>query len=251
MKIRTAIVDDEPLARTRIGSLLKADSDVDVVVECRDGGAAVEAIAEHTPDLVFLDVQMPGMDGFGVLEATPAALLPVVIFVTAYDEYAVRAFDAQALDYLLKPFKRARFLAALARAKARIAERSRGDAEREKLTALLGAVRGGQGRIVVKAPGKTLVLRSEDVEWIEASANYVQVHAGDRVHQVREKISDFQRALPKGKFIRVHRSIIVNLDAIAELQACGGGEYMIVLASGRELSLGRTYVESLRRALSA
>ncbi|HEY2513687.1 MAG TPA: response regulator [Polyangiaceae bacterium] len=257
MKIRTLIVDDEPLARRRVESLLKGDSDFEVVGECADGRAAIEAIAAHRPDLVFLDVQMPELDGFAVLEALPSGELPEIVFATAHDQYAVRAFDACAVDYLLKPFKRERFLASLERVKARLArlagkrEKDEGEREVPDLQALASMVRADRDRLVVRTAkgdqSKVVFLRSDEVTWIEASANYVLVHAGPRVHQVREKIGDLERTLPRDKFVRIHRSIIVNLDAVAEVQACGGGEHVVVLRSGEELSLGRSYLEHVTR----
>ena len=216
--------------------------------ECTDGRAAIEAIATHRPDLVFLDVQMPELDGFAVLEALPSGELPEIVFATAHDQYAVRAFDACAVDYLLKPFKRERFLSSLERAKAKLARKRDSEGEGSDLQALASLVRADRDRLVVRTQGKIVFLKSDEVTWIEASANYVLVHAGARVHQVREKISDLERTLPPGKFARIHRSIIVNLDAIAEVQACGGGEHVVVLRSGEELSLGRSYLEHLTRA---
>jgi len=238
------IVDDEPLARRRILSLLKDDSHFEVLAECADGDSAVEAILNLQPDLVFLDVQMPGTDGFGVLEAIAPKHLPAVIFVTAYDQYAVKAFETQALDYLLKPFKQDRFHASLERARKRLLKGdSQGD--EEKLLALLQRIGGDRGRIVIRSEGKIIFLRTSEVEWVEAAGNYVKVHAGQRAHVVRDKISDFEQTLPRDKFVRIHRSLIVNLDCIAELQSCGGGEYIVLLRNGKELPLGRTYRENL------
>lgn len=238
------IVDDEPLARRRIVSLLKADNSFEALAEFGDGTSAVSGITEHKPDLIFLDVQMPGMDGFGVLEAVAPVHLPAIIFVTAYDQYAVRAFDEHAVDYLLKPFKRDRFLESLARAKKTI-QKTQHAADEASLLSLLRRVSSDRGRLVIRTEGKIVFLRNSEVEWIGASANYVLVHAGQHTYSVRDKISDFERTLPSEKFVRIHRSIIVNLDAIAEIQNCGAGEYMVVLRSGKELPLGRTYREAL------
>jgi two-component system, LytTR family, response regulator len=189
-------------------------------------------------------VQMPGVDGFGVLEAVAPVHVPAIIFVTAYDQYAVKAFDAQAIDYLLKPFKQERFLAALARAKDRI-QSGTNQLSSESLLALLRAVNRDRERLVVRCEGKVVFLRTAEVEWVEADANYVRIHAGQRSYNVREKISVFERTLPEHKFIRIHRSIIVNLDAVAEIQNCGNGEHIVVLRTGKELPLGRTYRERL------
>jgi two-component system LytT family response regulator len=244
MQIRTLIVDDEALARRRILSLLRSDPSCEVVAECADGQSAILAIAEHKPSLVFLDVQMPGVDGFGVLEAVAPVHVPAIIFVTAYDQYAVKAFDAQAIDYLLKPFKQERFLAALARAKDRI-QSGTNQLSPESMLALLRAVNRDRERLVVRCEGKVVFLRTAEVEWVEADANYVRIHAGKQSYNVREKIGAFERTLPEQKFIRIHRSIIVNLDAVAEIQNCGNGEHIVVLRTGKELPLGRTYRERL------
>jgi two-component system LytT family response regulator len=238
------IVDDEPLARRRVLSLLKADSSFEVLAECADGASAIRAINEQRPDLVFLDVQMPGTDGFGVLETVAPVHLPAIIFVTAYDQYAVRAFDEHAVDYLLKPFKRDRFLRSLDRAKTALLKSNDLGAD-PRLLSLLRHVGSDRGRFVIRTEGKILFLRSAEVEWIEAAANYVHVHAGPRVYSVRDRISDFEHSLAHEKFIRIHRSVIVNVDAIAEIQNCGGGEHIVVLRSGKELPVGRTYREAL------
>jgi two-component system, LytTR family, response regulator len=250
MTIRTLIVDDEPLARRRILSLLKPDSSFEVLAECGDGPSAIRAISEQKPDLVFLDVQMPGTDGFGVLEAIAPLHLPAIIFVTAHDRYAVRAFDAHAVDYLLKPFKRDRFLQSLAQARKAILT-SHDSADEEKIVSLLRRVSGRRGRLVIRSEGRIVFLRNSEVEWIEAAANYIRIHAGARIYSVRESISDFQETLVPDTFIRIHRSVIVNLDAISEMQNCGGAEYVVVLRSGKELPLGRTYRNTLVSLLNS
>ena len=223
--------------------MLKADSSFELLAECADGASGIRGIIEHKPDLVFLDVQMPGTDGFGVLEQIAPTHLPAIIFVTAHDQYAVRAFDEHAVDYLLKPFKRDRFLESLSRAKAAILTDA--DSSDERLLSLLRCISSHQDRFVIRADGKIIFLRNAEVEWIEAAANYIRVHVRQRVYSVRDRISDFEKTLLSNKFIRIHRSIIVNLDAIAEIKSCGGGEYIVVLRSGKELPLGRTYREAL------
>jgi two-component system, LytTR family, response regulator len=248
MTIRTLIVDDEPLARRRVRAMLQGADDFEVVGECGDGESALRGIAELRPDLVFLDIQMPGLDGFAVLASIDAEARPEIVLVTAFDQYAVRAFDAEALDYLLKPFKRARFEESLARVKLRL-ERRRDPSSDDRFRGLLGRLRRDPERLVIRGEGRIRFLRTAEVEWIAASANYIQIHCGDRVYQVREKISDYECALPADKFLRIHRSIIVNLDFVSEIQACGGGEYLVVLRSGKELSLGRSYVERLSELL--
>jgi two-component system, LytTR family, response regulator len=245
MKIRTLIIDDEPLARRRILSLLQSDPAFEVVGECGNGKDAVEKILELKPDLVFLDVQMPKLDGFGVLEAVAPTHLPSIIFVTAFDQYAVKAFDAHAVDYLLKPFKQERFLDAMVRAKIQfqsVATSGNGAGEEnQKLLSLLRHVNTDSDRLVVRCGGKVVFLRSSEIEWIEAAANYIKLYSQQRVFTVREKISSLEEALPAGKFLRIHRSVIVNLSMVQEIQPCGGGEFVVVLRSGRELPLGRTY----------
>jgi len=223
--------------------LLKADSGFKVLAECPDGHSAIKAISGHKPDLVFLDVQMPGTDGFGVLEAVVSVHLPSIIFATAHDQYALKAFDAHAVDYLLKPFKRERFFESLAQAKKVILKR--GTHEEEKLRALVRHVSDDRGRLVIRTDRKTVFLRSAEVEWIEAAGNYVRIHAGDRTYDVREKISEFEHTLDPARFVRIHRSIIVNLDAIREQQGYGGGEFIVILRNGKELPLGRTYRDTL------
>jgi two-component system LytT family response regulator len=240
-------VDDEPLARRRIRSLLATDPEIQIVGECRDGASAVSTLLESKPDLVFLDIQMPEMDGFEVLRNIPAATRPVVIFVTAYDRYALKAFDTHALDYLLKPFKRERFFDAVQRAKY---ELQRGKTEySEKVSDLLLKLKGGTQRLVVKSAGRIVVLRFDEIDWVEAAANYVRLHVGEQKHNVRDSIGVFERRLPPGQFVRIHRSLIVNADRIRELQPYDGSEYIVVLRSGKELPLGRSYREHVQRFL--
>jgi two-component system LytT family response regulator len=245
MKIRTLIVDDEPLARRRILSLLQPDADFEVLGESGNGKDAVEKIMELKPDLVFLDVQMPKLDGFGVLEAAAQTHLPAIVFVTAYDQYAVKAFDAHAVDYLLKPFKQERFMDAVLRVKSQVqgtpANGNGNGEENQKLLSLLRHVNTDSDRLVVRSGGKVVFLRASEVEWIEAAANYIKLYSQQRVFTVREKISSLEEALPAGKFMRIHRSLIVNLGMVQEIQPCGGGEFVVVLRNGRELPLGRTY----------
>ena len=244
MKIRTIVVDDEPPARWRILTLLARDPDFEVVGECPDGRSAIELISDAKPDLAFLDVQMPGVDGFGVLEALAPADLPRVIFVTAYDEHAIRAFEVNAVDYLLKPFDKKRFWACLERAKTRISKARPGE-EQQRIEELLRRTSPDRGRLVVRSKGNLVFLRTCDVEWIEASHNSVEIHTGPRAHSVREKIGDLEALLPPDRFIRIHRSLIVNLDAVAEIQSCGAGEHIVLLRNGRELPLGRSYRDRL------
>ncbi len=188
---------------------------------------------------MFLDVQMPEMDGFEVLEAVLPEHTPLVIFVTAFDRYAVKAFETHALDYLLKPFKRGRFFEALHRAKEQA--NLEPSVYAESLRQALEKFRPGHDRLVFKSNGKIVLVRPDDVDWVEAAANYVRIHARDQEHAVRETISSFEKKLPADRFVRIHRSVIVNADRIRELQPCNGAEYIVVLRSGKELPVGRTY----------
>jgi two-component system LytT family response regulator len=247
LKIRTLIVDDEPLGRERIRTLLSDDANIEVVGECSDGQQAVAAIERTGPDLVYLDVQMPEMDGFAVLDAIAGERMPAIIFVTAYDRYAVKAFEVHALDYLLKSFDRERFQAALRRAK----EQIRGSREglwNERLTGLLEDLQARQKRLtrlVIRSAGRIFFLRVEEIDWLEAADNYVRIHAGRESHLVRETLQSLEGRLDPSKFLRIHRSTLVNLDRIQELQPLFHGDYVVKLLDGTELSLSRSYRERL------
>ncbi len=239
MKISALIVDDEPLARRRIRSLLSTDPDIQVMGECSDGEVAVSTILQAKPSLLFLDIQMPGMNGFEVLERVHAELTPAVIFVTAFDCCAVKAFETHALDYLLKPFTRERFFEAVRRAKHELQSANGGHSA--KISDLLLELEGPDKRLVVKSAGRIIVLRFDEIDWVEAAANYVRVHAGEQHHIVRDSIGVFEKRLPPAKFVRIHRSLIVNADRIRELLPCDSSEYIVVLRNGKELPLGRSY----------
>jgi two-component system LytT family response regulator len=239
--IRALIVDDEPLARRKLRTLLKAEPEVEIVGECSDGRAALAAVRDQKPDLVFLDVQIPEMDGFAVLKALGPGPIPHVIFVTAYDQYALRAFEVYALDYLLKPFDRKRFRKAMERAKSRILSERGTDLGRRTL-ALLEELRPKSGcleRLVVKSGGRVLFLKAEEIDWIEAEGKYVRLHVGKEAHLLREAMSRLEAQLDPKKFLRVHRSTIVNMDRIQELQPWFHMEYRIVLRDGTRLQLSR------------
>src|SRR5262245_56182244 len=249
-KIRTLIVDDEPLARERIVDMLAGDAEVAIIGECGDGLAAVAAVEAHKPDLVFVDVQMPELDGFGVLEEIEQT--PVIIFVTAYDQYALRAFEVHALDYLLKPFDRERFDKALQRAKHQV-ERERAGTMNRELVALLADLKSRPKpleRLVIKAGGRVFFLRVDEIDWIEAAANYVKLHAGGEAHLLRETINGLAAKLDPDKFLRVHRSIIVNLERVKEIQPWFHGDYVIIMQDGAQLTSSRNYREQLRKLLS-
>jgi two-component system LytT family response regulator len=245
-KIRTVVVDDEPIARARLLALLGTEADVEVVGESSGGRAAVELIDRTTPDLVFLDVQMPELDGFEMARALKTST-PAVVFVTAYEEYALRAFEIHALDYLLKPFSAERFRAALSHARAQLSERHETSLGRHVLSLLPGAApRPARDRLVVKAAGRIHFVRTTDIDWCEASGNYVRLHAGAETHLVRETMSRLEAGLDPARFARIHRCTIVNVDRILELRHTPGGEYAVVLADGTELPLSRGYRETLQ-----
>lgn len=240
-KIRALIVDDEPLARRRIHRMLAHHADVEIVGDLANGRDAIIAIRDQEPDLVFLDVLMPEMDGFAVLQALDAEAMPLVIFVTAYDQYALRAFEVYALDYLLKPFDRQRFDKALQRAKSRLAyERS---AINQRTLALLEELRAQTNhveRMVIKSGGRAFFLKTDEIDWVEAEGKYVRLHVGKESYLVREAISGLEAQLDPKKFLRIHRSTIVNIDRVRELQPWFHNEYRVILRDGTELMLSRS-----------
>ena len=247
MTIRAAIVDDEPLARRRIRNLLAEASDVEVVAECANGKEAIESLEEAPPDLLFLDIQMPEIDGFDVLQAIGVGRVPVVIFVTAYDQFALRAFEAHAMDYLLKPFDDERFGVALQRARERIRQQQRGDPD-NRLPALLENVREDHGylrRLVVPSGHRSIFVRTEHIDWIEAERNYVRLHVGGKAYLLRENLTRMASALDPAKFCRIHRSTIVNIDRIQSVESLFHGEHLVVLQDGTKLASGRSYRRSL------
>jgi len=234
-KIRTVIVDDEPLARTNLSLLLRLDPEIEVVSECGSGVDAPNEIRRTKPDLLFLDVQMPECDGFDVLELLGKDVPPAVVFVTAYDQYALRAFEAGALDYLLKPFDNARFELALDRAKQKI-----------KLGKDLP---GKLERLVIKSGGRVSFLRPSEIDWIAAADYYACLHVGQRTHMLRRSISELEQDLDPAIFCRIHRSTIVNLDRIHGLKLSEDGEYEVVLENGTKLRLSRSYRKQLQNRL--
>jgi two-component system LytT family response regulator len=245
--IRTLIVDDEPLSRRKIREFLKEDREIEVVGECGNGPEAVSAVRNATPDLLFLDVQMPGMDGFGVLEELREERMPFVIFVTAFDKYAVKAFEVRALDYLLKPFHRERFSRATERAKAQIRAAASGDFTtqiRDLIQELRPQTRFLE-RVIVKTSGTVFFLKTCEIDWISAEENYVRLHCGKSSYLLREKISNLEAQLDPGSFQRIHRSTIVNIDRIQKLHPHSHGDYQVVLHDGTELILSRQYRDRL------
>ncbi len=266
--IRVLIVDDEPLAREGIRLLLESAADIEIAGEATDGPEAVAAIESLRPDLIFLDVQMPGMTGIEVLEQLDGGRIPEVIFVTAYDQYALRAFEHHALDYLLKPFDDDRFHDALAEARKRIRERG-ADRLGQRLLALLAEYRGGgklpaaaaeraskeaspfARRLAVRSSGRIYFLRTEEIDWIEAADYYVKLHVGSKSHLMRESMNKLEKQLDPEMFLRVHRSSIVNLDRVKELHAGGGSDHAVVLQDGTRLKLSRSRRERLNRMLKS
>jgi two-component system LytT family response regulator len=243
MTLRVVIADDEPVARRRLRRLLREDRGVDVVAECGDGAATVDTIRATKPDLVLLDVQMPELDGFGVLTALAPEEIPEIVFVTAFDRYALRAFDVHAIDYLLKPLDPERLERALARARERIAGRT-GSSVDPRVLALLHQIAGERRyltRMPVKSGGKLILLDLAEVDWIGAADNYVTLHANGRRHMVRETMGRLERELDPDRFVRIHRSTIVQIDRIKELHPDFHGDFRLLLRDGTELTLSRTY----------
>jgi two-component system, LytTR family, response regulator len=251
MKIRALIADDEPLARERVRELLAGENDIEVLAECSDGREAVEAIEKHTPDLVFLDIEMPELDGFQVLKSVRAEHMPAVIFITAYDRYAIKAFEEHAVDYLLKPFDRNRFMGALNRARNRMDQGNNGSLS-TRLAALLQQVDSQPkliDRLAIKSRGRVVFLRTDEIEWIEAAGNYVEVHSGKDCHLIRDTLNNFEEKLDARKFMRIHRSCMVNLEFIKELQPGIAGEYVVLMRDGRQLTLSRGYRDKVQQLI--
>ncbi len=245
--LRALIVDDERLAREKLRRLLEAEPEVEVVGECASGAEAVDAVRRDSPDLLFLDIQMPGLSGFDVLRELGSGAVPHVVFVTAHDEFAVKAFDVQALDYLLKPFDAPRFREALGR----VRKRSAGELQ-EKMASLLEqlAARAPYAeRLLVKGAGRMSFVRVDEIDWIEAADNYVRLHTGREEHLLRETMNGIETRLDPQRFIRVHRRAVVNIDAVKEVQPLFHGDYEVLLRTGASVAVGRNYREKLLKAL--
>ena len=252
MRFTTLIVDDEPLARQGLRMWLAADPAVASIAEAKNGREAVDAIRLSPPDLVFLDVQMPEMDGFEVVQEIGAERMPAVIFVTAHDHHAIQAFEINALDYLLKPVTQERFAQALDRAKARLAARP-GLQENQRIIGLLETIvspRLRMKRLAVRSAGKTVFVDVADVDWIEAAENYVQLHCGKTNHLLHVPLNTLEKSLDPALFLRIHRSIVVNLTRIREMQPGANGEFVLTLENGVRLQSGRSYHDKLK-ALTA
>jgi two-component system LytT family response regulator len=248
-EIKVLVVDDELLGRKRIRSLLSEHADINIVGECVNGSEAVEAIQNLKPDLVFLDVQMPETDGFGLVEIIGTENMPAVIFVTAYDEYAIQAFEINAVDYLLKPFDKERFERAVDRAKREIKTQ-------DLLTEIKGNLRKSLKevktepqflkRVPVKSASGTTFVLTEEIDWISAAGHYLELHIGNKTHLIREKLSVIETKLDPQIFMRIHRSTIVNLDRIKSLHPMFNGDQLVILKNGRELNLSRNYYDKLK-----
>jgi two-component system LytT family response regulator len=252
MKRRVLIADDEPLARQRVRMMLEGAAGYEIVAESGDGPAAVEAILEHRPEVVFLDIQMPGLDGLEVIAALEDARTPpAVIFVTAHDAYAVKAFEVGAVDYLLKPFDSGRFAAALARAEGRLAGGPGAplDADLKALLKTIGSRQAYPERFLVRAAKHLYFVRAADIDWVDGASNYVRLHIGGRGHLVRDTLKAIAAKLPPERFVRVHRSVIVNLDRIERLEPHGHGEYRITLKDGTSITSSRGHSRELQTLL--
>jgi two-component system LytT family response regulator len=268
--LRTVIVDDEPLARRGLRLRLAGESDIDIVAECGNGEEAVRTILAERPDLVFLDVQMPGLDGFGVLRKLPLAMMPMIVFVTAYDHYAIGAFEANAVDYLLKPVEDARLRQALFRIREQAQARAAAE-QRDQLLNLLGSVTGqpelsledalAEGaalpesrrpiRLAIRDGGRTVLVEETDIDWIDAAGDYMCIHANNATHILRGTLRELEAKLDADRFARIHRSTIVNAARVRELRPHINGEYFLTLDGGHEVKLSRSYRDQLKRFRNA
>jgi two-component system LytT family response regulator len=248
--VRVLIVDDEPLARAHLKALLHERGDVEVIGECGDGRSAIDQIRHLTPDLVLLDIQMPELDGLDVIREVGAEAMPAVVFVTAYDEHALAAFEVHAFDYILKPVSRQRFTHAIDRVVGLIRADVKDQAAAERpLTALIEAMRSERSaldRIAVKADGRVMFIRVGEIDWIEADDDLVRIHAGKAVHAHRSTLTHLEERLPASKFLRVHRSTLVNVDRIREIQPWFQGDWVLILNDGTRLHSGKSYRAKVR-----
>jgi len=248
MKMRTLVIDDEPLARERLTMLLRAEVEIELAGEAANGRDAVALIRQTKPELIFLDVQMPELDGFGVLAELAEDERPAVVFVTAYDKFALKAFEVHAVDYLLKPFDKERFQTALRRALEHLARKQPQEIH-EQLSALLNELRPAPqpDRIAVKGDGRVVFVKIADIDWVEAADNYVSLHVGKESHLLRETMTNIEAKLPREKFIRISRSTMVNVERIKELQPLFHGEYSVILRDGTKVTLSRSYRDKLQQ----
>ncbi|MDT5061041.1 MAG: two-component system, LytTR family, response regulator [Acidobacteriota bacterium] len=257
-KIKTLIVDDEPLARQTIRDLLVADPEIEIIGECKSGLEAVNFIRKQSPDLLFIDIQMPGMSGFEALAKIDLELIPAIVFVTAFDQYAVKAFEVHALDYLLKPFSDKRFNEALQQAKTHVELREINRLS-QSLVALLGDRAGSETlspkrkgfltRFMVRSGGRVTFIKTSDVDWIAADDYYIKLHVSDKSHLLRISMNELEEKLDPKRFLRIHRSTIINFDRVKELHQNPNGEYVVVLKNGTELKLSRSRRERFEELL--
>ncbi|HVZ82323.1 MAG TPA: LytTR family DNA-binding domain-containing protein [Terracidiphilus sp.] len=250
--IRVLVADDEAPARQRLVDLLRRDPQIAAIAEAADGEAAVEAIERQRPDLVFLDVQMPELDGLGVIGAIGASAMPLTVFVTAFDQHALQAFEANALDYLLKPFSDERFECTMARVKMRLDEKSIGEFGQRVMKMVAGAPPSAErrlDRLVVKSGGTTRFVRAIDIDWIEAAGVYVTLHVGGKELLYRAALNDLAERLDPRRFVRVHRSALVNLESIIQLEPMSHGEFEAVIKNGSRTRVSRTYRSQLEKRL--
>lgn len=246
MPLTSLIVDDELLARQGLRQLLERDAEVTAIYEARDGREAVAAIQKLRPDLVFLDVQMPELDAFGVIDAIGLDRMPPIVFVTAHDEHAIRAFEISAIDYLLKPVTAGRFERALARAKAQVRTPGGGQEEILALLEAMAAPNRFLKRLAVRSPGKTYFVNVSEIDWVGAAENYVELHVGDAAHLLHVRMNALEQSLDPRQFLRIHRSLIVNIGRIKELHSAMHGEYVVVMRNGVRLQSSRTYHAKLK-----
>ncbi len=251
-KIATIVADDEPLARKKLSMLLENDAEIEIVQQCANVRQTVGAVNAMRPALLFLDVQMPDGDGFEALSQFRPEAMPYVIFTTAYDQYALRAFDANALDYLLKPFDQARFAKALRRAKTQLAMAQEASSASSLVNSLktLAQERVERDRFVIKTEGRLLFLKLAEIDWLEAASNYVRLHVGQASYLTRSTMSEVEQKLAGSRFIRIHRSIIVNTDRIKEVRPCNSGEFIVTLSDKKDLPASRGYRENLEPLLT-
>jgi two-component system, LytTR family, response regulator len=251
-KIRAIIVDDEPLAREGISMRLKQEPDIELIHECKNGREAVNVIMRNSPDLVFLDIQMPTLGGFGVIEAVGIKRMPDIIFVTAYDEHALQAFEVHALDYLLKPIDGDRFTRALERARNRIKGKNL-EAITKQLQNMMAALKNERKyieRLSIKSADRIMFVSVNDIDWIEAAGNYVKIHVGRESHILHLTMNNIENRLDTSKFLRIHRSTIVNAERIKELHIMFHGEYQVVLKDGTKVTSSRSYKETLQKLVN-
>jgi two-component system LytT family response regulator len=247
MKIRTILVDDEPLARNKLKLFLADEPDFEIVRECTNGKDAIAALNKHRADVLFLDIQMPEVDGFEVVESVSPDRLPYVVFVTAHDAFAVRAFQIHALDYLLKPFDRERLKQSLARVRKAL-QQTTIERQHNQILSLLNDLKSRQERprrLLLKSAGRVYFVNVQEIDWVESEGNYLRLHVGNESHLMRQTMNTLERLLSPSQFIRIHRSTLVNIERVKELQPWFGGEYLAILQGGKKLNVGKSYRKKL------